>query len=80
VENVEKNTNDVYFDILLAEDESHVIYQSPVIPRGGHIEKIALDEDLEPGTYDCICVYHLIDEDQNTISTLRVTLTIIVEG
>jgi hypothetical protein len=80
VENKEENTNDVYFDVVLADDESHVIYQSPVIPRGGKLQSIALDEDLDAGTYDCICIYHLVDDDQNTVSTLRVTLTIVVEG
>lgn len=78
--NVENNTNDVYFDIVLGEDEERVLYKSPVIPRGGRLEEIKLDEFLQAGTYDCVVIYHLIDEEQNTLSTLRVTLTIIVEG
>lgn len=80
VENVEKNTNDVFFDIVLESDEEKVLYQSPVIPRGGRLEEITLEESLEAGTYDCVVVYHLIDEEQNTLSTLRVALQIIVEG
>lgn len=80
VENVEANTNDVFFDIVLEEDESKVFYKSPVIPRGGKLKDITLDEQLSAGTYPCIVVYHLIDENQNTLSTLRVTLNIIVEG
>lgn len=80
VENVEKNTNDVYFDIVLEGDEDNVLYKSPVIPRGGLLKEIALDEPLDAGTYNCIVIYHLIDEDQNTLSTLRVTLEIVVEG
>lgn len=80
VENVEANTNDVYFDIVLEEDETNVLYQSPVIPRGGRLEGIALDEALEAGNYNCVVIYHLIDEEQNTLSTLRVGLTIIVES
>ncbi len=79
VENVETNTNDVYFDIVLGNDEEKILYKSPIIPRGGSLEKIALDESLEAGTYDCVVIYHLIDEDQNTLSTLRVALKIIVE-
>lgn len=77
--NAETNTNDVYFDIVLAEDEEKVIYQSPVIPLGGRLEDIALDEPLEAGSHDCVVIYHLIDEEQNTLSTLRVAITIIVE-
>jgi hypothetical protein len=78
VANVEGNTNDVYFDVVLAEDEDQVIYKSPVIPRGGELQNIALDTPLEAGTYDCVCIYHLIDDEQKTISTLRVAVTIIV--
>ncbi|SDI38001.1 hypothetical protein SAMN05421493_1133 [Pseudobutyrivibrio sp. 49] len=76
VANVEGNTNDVYFDVVLAEDEDQVIYKSPVIPIGGELQNIALDTPLEAGTYDCVCIYHLIDEEQNTISTLRVGITV----
>lgn len=78
VENVEKNTNDVYFDILMGENET-VIYESPVIPRGSRLENISLSETFESGTYDCVVEYHLIDEEQNTLSTLRVALQIIIE-
>jgi len=80
VQNVKENTNDVYFDVVLADDESHVIYQSPVIPRGAELDKIKLDEKLDAGTYDCVTIYHLVDEEQKSVSTLRVGLTIVVEG
>jgi len=79
VENVEGNTNDVYFDIVLESDESIVLYESPIIPRGGKLKDIAFDEKLEVGTYPCVVIYHLVDENQQSVSTLRVTLTIIVE-
>ena len=78
VANVEGNTHDVYFDVVLAEDEEQVIYKSPVLPRGSELEKLTLDTPLEAGTYDCICIYHLVDDDQNTISTVRVGVTIVV--
>lgn len=80
VENVEANTNDVYFDVVLESDETKVLYKSPVIPRGGRLEEIVLDEHLEAGSYDCVVIYHLIDEEQNTLSTLRIGITIIIEG
>lgn len=79
VENAPDNTNDVYFDVFLAGDESTPILQSPVIPVGASLEDITLDTALEAGTYDCVMVYHLVDEEQNTVSTLRVGFTIIVE-
>ncbi len=79
VRNVEENTNDVYFDVFLADDESESILESPVIPRGSEMENIALDKPLKKGTHDCVMVYHLIDEEQNTLSTLRVGFKIVVE-
>lgn len=79
VENVPANTNDVYFDVELSDTEE-IIYESPVIPRGSHLEEITLEKDLEAGAYDCVLTYHLIDEDQNTISTLTMGLTIVVEN
>lgn len=80
VENVETNTHDVYFDIVLESDEEKVLYKSPVIPRGGKLQEITLDETLDAGSYDCVAIYHLIDENQNTLSTLRIALEMIVEG
>lgn len=80
VENVEGNTNDIYFDVFLADNEDEAILKSPLLPRGSELNEIALDTPLSAGTYDCVMVYHLVDEEQNTVSTLRVGLTIIVEG
>lgn len=74
-----ENTNNVYFDVFLADDETEPILQSPVIPRGSEMDNISLDKPLGAGTYDCVTVYHLIDEEQNTVSTLRIGLTIVIE-
>lgn len=79
VENMAVNTNPVYFDLFLLEDEENAIYKSPVIPLGSSLQDIKLDTPLEAGTYDCVAVYHLVDDDQNTLSTLRVTVTVIIE-
>lgn len=80
VDNVAGNTNPVYFDLFLAGEEEEPIFQSPVIPVGSFLEKITLDKPLDAGTYDCVMVYHLVDEEQETISTLRVTVQVIVES
>lgn len=79
VENVATNTNDVYFDLMLA-DTGEVILESPLIPIGSYMKNITLDKDLDPGTYNCVLVYHLVDEDQNTLSTLNMTVTVVIEG
>ena len=79
VENVKNNTNPVYLDVFLKDDMENAVYKSPVIPVGGSLTDIALDTPLEAGTYDCVAVYHIVDDDQNTLSTLRVTVTLVVE-
>jgi hypothetical protein len=79
VENVPENTNDVYFDVQLA-DTGETIYESPVIPRGSHLNQIKLDKHLEQGTYDAVLIYHLIDENQRTLRTLRMAITITVDS
>lgn len=79
VENAKANTNSVYFDITL-EDTEETIYESPILPVGSHLENITLDSNLSQGTYDCIVTYHLLDEENMSVSTLKVTLTIVVEN
>lgn len=80
VNNKLENTNDVYFDVFLESDEVNPIYESPVIPRGEYLDGIILDTLLEAGTYPCVMVYHLVDENQETVSTLRVGFTITVDN
>ena len=76
VENAKANINSVYFDVIRTDTEK-TIYQSPIIPVGSHLENISLDEDLPDGTYDCLIVYNLLDEEEKeTISTVKLSLTI----
>ena len=78
VENAASNSNDVYFDLLLS-DTRETIYESPVIPLGGYMRNFSLDTKLDPGAYECDMVYHLVNERQETQSTLTVGVTVIVE-
>ena len=79
VGNQEGNETPIYFDVILSDTEE-TIYQSPVIPLGGTLRNFKLDTDLDAGTYDCVCVYHLIDENQRTLTTLSMAVTVIVES
>ena len=80
VENTVANTNAVYFDIMRSDTEE-TIFESPVIPVGSHMEQITLDKALDAGTYDCVLIYHLMDEEyENEVSTVRVSLTIVIEN
>lgn len=77
VENAETNTNPVYFDVTLADTEE-TIYESPILPVGSHLENITLGTALSAGTYDCILTYHLLDDENKSISTLKMSVTIVV--
>lgn len=77
VKNVETNTNSVYFDVERV-DTGEVVYESPILPVGSYIENITLGSDLEDGTYECILTYHLLDEKNRSISTLKMTLTLVI--
>ena len=79
VENVASNTHAVYFDVA-RNDTQEVIYASPVLSLGSHIQNFALDTDLDAGTYDCVCTYHLVNDEQRTISTVNIAVTVIVES
>lgn len=75
VENVEANTNSVYFDVTRADTEE-TIFESPILPVGSYLDNITLDSNLPAGTYDCLVTYHLLDENDESISTVKLTLTI----
>lgn len=77
VENARTNTNPVYFDVV-REDTEETIYESPILPVGSHLDEIVLDTVLEAGTYNCILTYHLLDEEEQDVSTLQVTVQIVV--
>ncbi len=80
VGNAESNQSPVYFTIAPADDSEHIIYTSPLLLVGSHIDEIQLDEQLEKGTYDCVLTYHLMDEEDNEISTVSVSVNITIEN
>lgn len=78
VKNVEANTNSVYFDVTLADTEETIL-ASPILPVGSHLDNITLDTALPAGTYDCLCTYHLLDDENRSIGRLKLTLVIVIE-
>ncbi|MDD5831183.1 MAG: hypothetical protein PUD13_07945 [Lachnospira sp.] len=77
VKNAITNTNSVYFDVVRS-DTGDTILESPILPVGSYLDKIALDKELVAGTYPCVCTYHLIDENNKPISEVSLKLTIII--
>ncbi len=68
VRNSENNTHPIYFDVTL-KDTGELIYSSPVIPVGSQITNIALEKDLEPGTYKAIVMYSLLEDEESQVVT-----------
>lgn len=79
VENSTANTNAVYFD-LVRSDTEETILASPVIPVGAYLKNISLDTALPAGTYDCVCTYHLVDDDQKTLSIVSVSVKVVINN
>ncbi len=77
VKNADTNTNAVYFDVIRTDTEE-TIFKSPILPVGTYLDNITLDSELPSGTYDCLVTYHLLDENEESISTVDLTLTIVV--
>lgn len=78
VENAKANKNPVYFD-LTRSDTNEKIYESPIIPVGSHLEEITLDSKLKAGTYDCVMTYYLVDDEEEIVSTVKVSVEIVID-
>jgi hypothetical protein len=69
------NESPVYFDVIV-DATGETVYSSPVLELGARIENFALDKNLEKGDYVCTLIYHLVDENQNELTTVNVGTTI----
>lgn len=78
IANKTTNTRTVYFD-LLTEGTEELVYSSPYIPVGESMQGFTLDKKLDPGTYDMIVRYYLVDDDNVEVSNVSVGVTIYVE-
>ena len=80
VANIDTNTNPVYFQVK-RNDTGAVIYESPDIPVGGHLENIQLSEQTLPkGVYPCTVTYNLLGSNRKQLSHVNVNITITIEN
>lgn len=79
VENSVANENAVYFDIIRS-DTNETVYESPILTVGMSINEIKLDTELSAGNYKCVCVYNLLDEEYEPVSTVSVALRITIKN
>jgi hypothetical protein len=77
IENSTSNSRTVYFDLNL-KDTQKLIYSSPYIPVGSVLtgDNIKLTEKLEKGDYEAVVTYHLVDDNNEEISTVSVNVTL----
>lgn len=78
VANVEGNETPVYFDVVV-DATGEMVYSSPVLELGASLQGFKLDKTLSAGSYPCTITYHLVDDEQNTLTTVNVGVTINVE-
>ncbi len=61
--NSSANMYECYFEVYLDDEDQTLLYSSPVLPVGKSISKLQLDQVLPDGSYDAICTFHLLDDE-----------------
>lgn len=81
--NSSNNTKPIRCEVQLAET-GEVIYKTGVLPVGAVLEPFQLDQDLDAGTYDAVCMVYLLDEAEDgtytDYSNAGFNITITVEN
>lgn len=79
VANAVENTRTMYFELAL-EENLEILYSSPYIPVGMKVDEVTLNKDLEAGTYPAVVVYHMVDEEENEVGSVTITVTLYIEN
>lgn len=81
VENSKNNTHPFYFDVVL-DGTDELIYASPILPVGSQLTNFKLDKPLAAGTYQALCKYTLLkdEESQEPLSAANFVITISVQN
>ena len=64
--NSASNAYECYFEVYLNDEEQTLLYSSPVLPVGKRLETLKLDTVLPDGSYDAVCTYHILDDEDST--------------
>ena len=79
VDNLERNTRTVYFDVIL-DETGEMVYTSPYIPRGYTLDDFALDVELDPGEHRATVTFFLVDDDYEVVADVSVSVTLTING
>lgn len=61
--NSSSNLYECYFEVYLDDEEQTLLYSSPVLPVGKQLDQLKLNQVLPDGTYDAVCTYHILDDE-----------------
>lgn len=76
IENNESNHNSCI--VRIETQEGLLLYTSDEIPTGYKIEQAQLAEDLEPGKYDCVAHFDILNTSGNVTNTINVNVKVTV--
>lgn len=72
------NLYECYFEVYLEDEEQTLLYSSPVLPVGKRIEKLKLNQALPDGSYDAICTYHILDDEDPEVELGTVSFAVTI--
>lgn len=80
VGNSESNEYECYFEVYLDNEEQTLLYSSPVIPVGKRLDELKLNQVLPDGSYDAICTYHILDDEdpERELGTVSFAVSLMV--
>ena len=70
------NSYECYFEIYLDDENQKLLYSSQVLPVGTSIEQLKLDDVLPDGTYDALCTFHILDDENPTEELGKVSFNV----
>ena len=74
--NSASNQYECYFEVYLDDGEQTLLYSSPVLPVGKRLEELKLNQVLEDGTYDAVCTYHILDDEDPDVELGTVSFAV----
>lgn len=74
--NSSSNLYECYFEVYLDDEEQTLLYSSPVLLTGKRLDKLKLNQVLPDGSYDAICTYHILDDEDPDIELGNVSFSV----
>lgn len=74
--NSASNLYDCYFEVYLDNEEQTLLYSSPVLPVGKRLDELKLNQVLPDGSYDALCTYHILDDEDPEVELGKVSFSV----